>query len=215
MGDNTPQENNVINLNEESRLYAEDPNGDFVAVGVDASGNLTVTIPTGSPLATDLQEVGGQAQSAVDIAAVLDALENALASVGTDTLQTEQQSPVGVEDTTGTQIDPVASGDASQVSATTAASGAANAASIDLGQVRNDVDVFYDVANDNGSIEVEVSTDNATWRPFTTVASGDIPTGGEQAFVQIDTAYRYVRAYAGGAYADADINTIEAVTRGI
>jgi len=33
-------------------------------------------------------------------------LDDALASVGSDTLRTEQQSPVAVEDSTGTQIDP-------------------------------------------------------------------------------------------------------------
>jgi hypothetical protein len=40
------------------------------------------------------------------VRALLDDLDDALASVASDTLRTEQQSPVAVEDTSGTQVDP-------------------------------------------------------------------------------------------------------------
>lgn len=94
----------------------------------------------------------------------------------------------------------------------TASAGSGNAASIDLGQVRSGIDVFYDVGNDTDAIVVEVSQDQNNWRELARVQSGDLPTGGEAAFAfQGDTAYRYARAYATNAWADADINTIEIV----
>lgn len=48
-------------------------------------------------LGVDLSTVGGTDQTGADIAAAIDALADALASAGTETLQTEQQSPVAIE----------------------------------------------------------------------------------------------------------------------
>jgi hypothetical protein len=83
----------------------------------------------------NITEIGGQAQSAVDVANQIDRIEAALASSGGDqlrvdlenyngnnlpttleannagTLQVEQQSPVGIEDSTGSQVDPLDTGD--------------------------------------------------------------------------------------------------------
>lgn len=61
-------------------------------------------------LSTAIEQIGGQAQSAVDVAARIDALAAALASNGGDLLRVEQQTPVGIENTSGTQIDPLAAG---------------------------------------------------------------------------------------------------------
>lgn len=55
---------------------------------------------TTDPLDVDLEDIGGQAQSAVDVANKIDQIEDALESEGTDTLRSR------IHDSTGTQIDP-------------------------------------------------------------------------------------------------------------
>jgi len=50
-----------------------------------------------------------------NVRALLDKLDDALASVASDTLRTEQQSPVGIEDNAGTQVDPATSSDVQAV----------------------------------------------------------------------------------------------------
>ena len=178
-------------------------------IGLEDSGGTIIDPATDTTLAVVADAAASRANEHLLVQ------EETALDVSGATVPTEQQTPVAVEDTSGTRVDPFAAADASQVSASTAAAGSANAASIDLGDVREAVDVFYDVANNNGSIEVEVSTDDATWRPLTSVPSGDIDSGGEQAFVQVETAYQFVRAYAGGSFADGDVNTIETVSRGV
>lgn len=66
----------------------------------------------------DITDIGGRTQSAVDVANKIDQIEDALTSVGGDqlrvdlenynggTLPTEQQSPVGIEGSGGSQLDP-------------------------------------------------------------------------------------------------------------
>lgn len=122
MGNQAPlaAQDNVIGENEQSRVYAYNPDTDeFLPLEIDSNGALAIYTPSGSEMATDLQKIGGQAQSAVDVADKIDQIEDALASVGGDQLQVnlennnagtlavEQQTPVSVEDTNGTQIDPL------------------------------------------------------------------------------------------------------------
>lgn len=132
---------------DESRVYAHDSaDGSFVALEVNAAGELVVDTNSGT---VNLQDTG-------------------------------------------------------PVTATTTATGASNAASLDLGTYRKDVDLFYDLSG-SATVTIDVSTDNATWRTFQTIdqssASADV--------AQISTAYRYVRAYA-----DANLNTLEMSSKG-
>jgi hypothetical protein len=47
MGDNTPLDDNVINVNEEARFWALDPNGDWVEIEANSSGSLQVSASGG------------------------------------------------------------------------------------------------------------------------------------------------------------------------
>lgn len=99
-----------------------------------------------------------------------------------------------------------------QITDTTASAGSANAASIKLGELRDAIDVYYDVANNNGDIVVEVSA-TGDWageeKEVDRQASGNISSTGETDWIYGDTTYTYARAYASSAYANADINEIE------
>lgn len=99
----------------------------------------------------------------------------------------------------------------------TPSAGSGGAVSLDLGALKKDVDGYYDVATTAGDIVIEVSPTGAfsgEQRVHTRVeaSEGDVATGGK--FVQIDTTYQYVRMYAGSGFADADVNTLEIVSRG-
>lgn len=129
------------------------------------------------------------------------------------TLPVEQQSPVGIEDDTGTQVAPLNQNDATPLTGTATASGSANAISFDLGTLRASVDFFYDLAAD-GELHVEVSTDGSTWRSFLTVNTADANVP-QSDVIQYETAYKHTRAYADGALADADVNQLEASAKGV
>jgi hypothetical protein len=89
-----------------------------IAISAQDTDELLVSQADGEVYATDLDKIGGETQSAVDVANKIDKIEDALTSVGGDQLRvdlenynggavpTEQQSPVGVENTAGDQIDP-------------------------------------------------------------------------------------------------------------
>lgn len=57
-----------------------------------------------------LTEISGQTQSAVDVADKIDQIEDALTSVGTDNLAVEQQTPIQLENSSGTNINPATEG---------------------------------------------------------------------------------------------------------
>jgi len=57
-------------------------------------------------VAQNLEQIGGQAQSAVDVAQKIDDIHAALASQAGDVLRVEQQTAIAVESSGGTTIDP-------------------------------------------------------------------------------------------------------------
>lgn len=92
------------------------------------------------------------------------------------------------------------------------AAGSGSAASLDTEQ-RAHITVFYDVGASTDDINIEVSTDDSTWRATEhTVASGSVTTGGTT--VTFDTGYQFVRAYAGSSFSDGDVNDIEVAAKG-
>lgn len=91
--------------------------------------------------------------------------------------------------------------------------GTSGAASV-TAPVSTTVDVFYDVAAASDDIKIEGSTDGSNWRELDeTVASGSVVTGGD--VVSVTTAYPQIRAYAASGFADADVTTIEIVSKGL
>ena len=157
----------------------------------------------------DLTQVGGESQSAVDVAAVLDALEDALATVGGDnllvdaaaTLPTEQQSPVGVEDSQGAQVDPVDAADLGPYSDRVTATG--TYATISPGTYGDEAVVVVD-ANGAGTLSVEVSVDGGTnWDVYTV----DYDIAGT---IERVPGYADVRAQA-----DANLNALTVSAKGV
>ena len=59
-----------------------------------------------SQVSSNIDEIGGQAQSAVDVANKIDQIHGALASQGTQILRVEQQTPITLENTSDAEIDP-------------------------------------------------------------------------------------------------------------
>jgi hypothetical protein len=92
--------------------------------------------------------------------------------------------------------------------------GTSGAAALNLSPLRTEIAVIYDVAATSDDIKIEVSTNGSTWREHPeTVASGSVVTGGD--IVQLSTSSQHVRSYAGAVFADADVNTIETVSKGL
>lgn len=94
---------------------------------------------------------------------------------------------------------------AEQRSDSTTASGSSNAAVVDLGPVKTNVDVFVDTSG-AADLTVEVSTDGSTWRQADTNSYGSATTD----LRQYDFAYQHVRVYL-----SANVNTLEVVGRGL
>lgn len=117
---------------------------------------------------------------------------------------TREVGKVRVEESDGTLIDPIDSADSEPITATTSSAGEANAAQLQLGNLRTYVDVAYDLSG-VADIVVEGSTDGADWweldRQSDDSARGVIPG---------DTAFEYVRAYA-----TANLNEIEMSSKGV
>ena len=124
--------------------------------------------------------------------------------VSAATVPTEQQSPVGIENKNGVQIDPLTRGDHWPIDDQTTSVGASNAAQLALGPHRKAVDVFYDVSG-AATVSLEVSTDGATWRQLHAEA---LDAAGSD-ILQFETAYQYIRAYA-----DQNLNTLEIASKG-
>jgi len=120
MGNETPLPEPAIARNEETRLFGYtgsswvsltiDSNGRAEVIHFDSAGNQIdpATETTLSKIAdaldsnaadrllTNLEQIGGQAQSAVDVAAKIDAIEDALGSVATDHLLIQEESALDV-----------------------------------------------------------------------------------------------------------------------
>jgi hypothetical protein len=147
---------------------------------------------------SNIEAIGGQSQSGVDIASKIDDLEDALASIGDDQLRVEL-----VTDSLGSNLDiDLAAQSLDKLTAnptertpstaTDSGTGSANAAELDLGADggRTPVDVFADTSGD-ATLTVEVSKDGAIWRTYNTYDR----TGATARVDPIDTAYRHIRAY--------------------
>ncbi|WP_436929075.1 hypothetical protein [Halosimplex halobium] len=130
-----------------------------------------------------LTEIGGQAQSAVDVAAKIRALADALDSNGGDSLLVDSDGPLDVSaetitadltsrqgrnvgkarvmDSTNTLVDPARNVDGASSSATTTSAGSGNPASVSVPDGRTDVTAAWDVSG-SATVTVEVSPDGGT-----------------------------------------------------
>lgn len=95
--------------------------------------------------------------------------------------------------------------DSEPITDITTSSGSSNAASLDLGDVRKDLDIYVDTSG-AATLTVEVSKDDSTWRTFDTVDYGS----DTESMEQYDIAYQYVRAYL-----DTATNTVEMSSKGV
>lgn len=99
---------------------------------------------------------------------------------------------------------------ATPINDTASGTGSANAAHLDLGPIRKDVDI---ATNATGTADVlltlDVSQDNSTWRLADTVTYSD-PANSTPAFEQYDLAYPHVRAYLNASH-----DLVELASKGI
>lgn len=216
------------------------------------SQNVTNTVTM------DLDQIGGQAQSAVDVANKIDQIEDALASVGGDsllvdsaspldvsaaevdvdlatqslaaltvtddgsltidaatqgTLPTEQQTPVGVEDSGGTQIDPAENSTGATATASTTSTGSANAAAVNAPDGRTHVTVMWDVSG-AAAVTVEASVDGANWFDITSdfIDGSDVsqPSGAETKGTSAPIGADHVRVHV-----DSNLNEAEISVKGV
>jgi hypothetical protein len=119
------------------------------------------------------------------------------------TLPTEQQTPVQVEDSGGTNIDPLARQDTSPVTGSTGTAG--TDVPLVLGDYRKDVDWFVDVSG-AATLTVEVRADGGTWRTFDTVDYSSATTEVEQ----YSTSFAEMRASV-----DQNLTTLEGSAKGV
>jgi len=79
---------------EQSNIYIVDENGNVVRPQLDSATNRLL-VDSASTI-ENLKEIGGQTQSAVDVADKIDQIEDALASVGTDEMRVVSPNPLDV-----------------------------------------------------------------------------------------------------------------------
>lgn len=121
------------------------------------------------------------------------------------TLPTEQQTPVGVEDSGGVQVDPAKNVDGRSSSAAASGTGSANGAAITIPDGCRTVTVGYDISG-AATITVEVSpNDGATWYPLTSYS----PPAAEKSAETIETGFDDVRAFI-----DANLNSLHIGAKG-
>jgi len=98
MGNESPETalDNRLSEVETAIVYVETPAGRNVPLRVDGEGRLVTNLDAATLLETDLQEIGGQPQSGVDVAARIDALVAALVSNGGDALRISSPAPLDV-----------------------------------------------------------------------------------------------------------------------
>lgn len=102
--------------------------------------------------------------------------------------------------------------DTEQIVDTTELAGEQNAAELNLGDVRTQFDIHYEVSV-AGTIVVELSSDGNNWKNAEALESA---SGGESNVRSFDTAFQYARTYAdGNDFNDGDITEIELVGRGV
>ena len=114
------------------------------------------------------------------------------------TVPTNLQTPVGVEDSTGTQVDPAKSLDGTSTRSTTTATGEAEAASQSLPDGRSSVTAAWDLSG-SATVTVEVSPDGGSnWYQEYQVSPGSAETG----TYNFTTGFEDVRVYV-----DSNLNS--------
>lgn len=98
------------------------------------------------------------------------------------------------------------------IDATTDVSGSADAAELQTGAFRSNVDVYFSTTTGADTINVQVSNDGITWRTIEQMAVAD---GGESDMGQFNLSWGYVRAYAGGGFADGDVDEVTVSAKGL
>jgi len=166
-----------------------------------SQGTDEIRVTEAADLDVVLTEIGGKAQSAVDVAAKIDAIEDALASQGTDKLQVEQQSPVGIEDSGGSQVDPVDAGQFGPFH--DRVTSAATNATINPGRYGNGATIVADTSG-AATLTVEVSNDGASWSAYT------VSIGGSEGVKETVDGFANVRAQV-----DQNLNSLEISSKGV
>jgi hypothetical protein len=170
---------------------------EFITRVTDSAGNQIDPLASGDqPLdvsdarvGTDLEQIGGTAQTGVDIAARLrdlaDALQTAFAADdqlrvdlqnnNAGALSTEQQTPVGVEDTGGTQIDPSVATDYLDTQITGHDLVGSGDLTIGPGAVKHGTAVIIAVTStDNNAFSVSVTWEDGSGNVFQSQSAADI-----------------------------------------
>lgn len=101
------------------------------------------------------------------------------------------------------------------ISDSRATAGSANAAVLDLGDLRSAVDAYYDITATSDAVYVQGSTTSGgtNWRDLYVIDPADLVTGGQA--IQFETAYQFARVYCGSGFADSEINVIELSSKGV
>lgn len=155
----------------------------------------------------DDQRQIGTVTSVGDITNPIDFTEDATRSVGqvgvTNTVDTNVTAPVGLDIPTTAIFD------------TAGVSGEAGAATLSLGRYRQTVDAWYDVANTNGDIVIEVSESSGgtNWYEIARFSGTDVVTGGN--LIQLETSFEYARLWVTSGAADADVNRLVIASKGL
>ena len=89
----------------------------------------------------------------------------------------------------------------------TALSGAANAAELEMELSNGDFDIHYDFAA-SGDVVIQVSQDGVDWWGYRTISE----TASAEDIIQDNTMFDYVRTYADNI-ADGDVNDLTVVTK--
>lgn len=170
--------------------------------------------------AIDITQFGGATQSAVDVAAAIDAIQDALASVGGDSLRVTAPSalPTDLTSQTGRNlgkarlmdssevlVDPAQNVDGASTSSSAAGTGQANAAQISVPDGCRTVTIGYETSG-AATITVEVSPDGGTtWYPLTSFSPGSAATNADT----VETGFDDVRAYI-----DANLTSLHIGAKG-
>lgn len=102
--------------------------------------------------------------------------------------------------------------DTEQITDETELAGQAEAAQLNLGDVRGRFDIQYDVTV-AGSVIIQESTNGSDWTTSDTLESA---SGGEENIRTFETNHQYIRAYGDADdFNDAEINEVKLVSRGL
>lgn len=194
----------------QSSLYRHTSNTDYVGAfpGAVPEKNRIAVFVEGGEIDTRGSTV--TVKEPVDVSAstvtVTDDGSLVIDSANQGTLPVEQQTPVGVEDSNGAQVDPINQSDTGQVQDSTTTAG--NNVSLDLGDLRDSVDVIADVSG-SATLTISVSTTGDFSGEQHDVLTIDYTSSGVN-LEQFDFAYQHIQASV-----DSNLNELEIVSRGI